>query len=358
MKISTMLNNCLTYEQLQSYSLNKSGKEEKAQIYMHISTCELCACAVNGFTAISFTPADVDAIHQQIDVKINATHANPLTFVQAAIITISIASIFGFYKFADSFSQKESKPKPIASILPTVISEHVAEMILPPAKDLIVLSARAETEQPVKNKEVEKLVIAVEPMEHIPAKLIVPSLNIPEVFIEPSYNADIIYIYDLKVTRYNDLYFNYKIKPFEIKGHTPSFRENKEAADYLSEKGSEQVIAADKVLKLALAFFNKGKYEKAIAEFQLLLESNPNDINSLFYSAVAYYQIGKYKLAIRNLEAVLQNPNNVFHPEAKWNLALANLKAGDRYKAKQLLNEIINEKGFYAKRAAEKLKGL
>lgn len=359
MNSATMNTNCLTFEQLSSYSFNKIEKDERAQLYMHISTCEMCTCAVNGFTAISFTSADVDAIHNQIDVKTNAMHANPLTFAQVLIACISVASIFGFYYFVDSFSDNNSKKmvyenaKPVSipfveKIIPAVEPEIIpAEEIKIPKNDLAV-----------ENKIIEKINIPVEPIKSITPGLIPVPVKTPEVAIDPNYNSDIIYIYDLKVTNYNSLYFNHKLKPFEIKGHTPSFKENKESPNTVFEKDYEQTIAADKVLKTGLAYFNKGKYGKALGEFQLLLEANPNDVNSLFYSAVAYYQIGKYDRTIKNLEAVLESSNNTFHPEAKWNLALSNLKIGEKAKAKQMLTEIANEKGFYSKRATDKLKGL
>lgn len=357
--MNTIYNNCLSFEQLQSYSLNKSDKEEKAQLYMHISTCELCTCAVNGFTAISFTSADVDAIHNQIDVKTNAMHANPLTFAHAFLACISIASVFGFYYFVESFSDNKSPKLVYESVQP--VSIPVIEKIIPAVEPEII--PVEETKIPkndlaVEKKVVEKIMIPVEPIKSITPGLIPVPVKTPEVSIDPNYNADIIYIYDLKVTNYNSLYFNNKLKPFEIKGHTPSFKENKESPNAVFEKDYEQTIAADKVLKTGLGYFNKGKYGKALAEFQLLLEANPNDVNSLFYSAVAYYQIGKYDRTIKNLEAVLNSSNNVFHPEAKWNLALSNLKTGEKAKAKQLLIEIANEKGFYSKRASDKLKGL
>ena len=126
--MNTNYSNCLSFEQLQSYSLNRSDKEEHAHLYMHISTCELCACAVNGFTAISFTSADVDAIDHQIDMKTNAMHANPLTFAHVFIACVSVASIFGFYYFADSFS--DNKPK-VAEI------ENVSPMTLPLIEKII-----------------------------------------------------------------------------------------------------------------------------------------------------------------------------------------------------------------------------
>lgn len=349
---------CLSFEQLQSYSLNKSDKEERAHLYMHISTCELCACAVNGFTAIPFTSADVDAIDHQIDMKTNAMHANPLTFAQVVIACVSVASIVGFYYFADSFS--ENKPKTIAFENSKSISIPVVEKIIPAVDpEIVSISTKIQKQEfDAENKIEENVYVPVEPIKSISPDLIPVTVKTPEVIIETEYNSNIIYIYDLKVTNYNALYFNYQINPFEIKGHTPSSRENKDSPNSVFEKEYEQTVAADKVLKAGLGYYNKGKYSKALGEFLLLLEANPNDVNSLFYSAVSYYQIGKYDRTIKNLEAVLKSPNNTFHPEAKWNLALSHLKIGERAKAKQLLIEIANEKGFYSKRAGDKLKNL
>lgn len=358
--MNTNYTNCLSFEQLQSYSLNKSDKEERAHLYMHISTCELCACAVNGFTAIPFTSADVDAIDHQIDMKTNAMQANPLTFAQVVIACVSVASIFGFYYFVNSFS--ESKPKIIAVENVSPVSIPVSEKIIPAVEPEIVsvpATTKNEKQEFVsENKTVEMVYVPVEPIKSISPDLIPVTVKTPELIVETEYNSNIIYIYDLKVTNYNALYFNYQINPFEIKGHTPPNKENKDSPGTVFEKDYEQTIAADKVLKTGLAYFNKGKYNKALGEFQLLLEANPNDVNSLFYSAVCFYNIGKYDRTIKNLEAVLKSPNNTFHPEAKWNLALSNLKIGEKSKAKQLLVEIANEKGFYSKRAGEKLKGL
>lgn len=360
--MNTIYNNCLSFEQLQSYSLNISDKEEKAQLYMHISTCELCTCAVNGFTAISFTSTDVDAIHNQIDVKTNAMHANPLTFAHFFLACISVASIFGFYYFVHSYSDNKSSKMVYETV--NSISIPSIEKIIPAVETETIPSPVTEeikipkNDLAVEKKVIEKIIIPVEPIKSITPGLIPVPVKTPEVLINPNYNADIIYIYDLKVTNYNLLYLKNKQKPFEIKGHTPSYKENKESSNTVFEKDYEQTIAAGKVLKTGLGYFNKGKYGKALGEFQLLLDANPTDVNSLFYSAVAYYQIGKYDRTIKNLEAVLKSPNNTFHPEAKWNLALSNLKIGEKAKAKQLLIEIANEKGFYSKRAGDKLKNL
>ena len=354
--MKTLFDNCLTYEQLESYSHNSGGKEERAQQYMHISTCELCACAVNGFTAVSFTSAEVDAIKHQIDLRTNATHANPLTFVQALIGVVSVVSIFAFYNFVESFAKIQHKSASVEHVFPITVLNPLMVSESPVA--VVSETAFKKLTLPVEKIEGKKIFIPVEAIERITTDLVAPIIKVPEVFIEEVYNADVIYIYDLKVTAYNDLYFNYHSKAFDMKGHTPSFKENKESENYLIESESDHAIAADRILKSGLAYFGKEKYGIALEEFQMLLASNPSDVNALFYSAMSFYRIGKYNKAVKNFEAVLKHSNNVFHPEAKWNLALANLKAGENVKAKQLLDEIVSEKGFYSKRAAEKLKNL
>nr|MBA3971461.1 hypothetical protein [Bacteroidota bacterium] len=282
----TMFSNCLTYEQLESYSLNTSEKVERAHHYMHISTCELCACAVNGFTAVSFTSAEVDAIKHQIDVRTNAAHAGPLTFAQALIAIVSVVSIFSFYHFAESFSIVEQKNALVENIVDVAAPNPINDNV--PLRNEVYEKDIAEEKFANDIGPEEKISIPVEPFENITADLAIPNIKLPEVFIEPVFNADVIYIYDLKVTAYNEFYFNYDIKPFEMKGHTPSFKENKETENYLEESLLDRPTPADRILKSGLAYFGKEKYHKAIGEFHLLLGNNPDDVNALFYSAVSF----------------------------------------------------------------------
>lgn len=363
MNFSTM-NSCLTFEQLSSYSLNKGELSERAQLYKHISTCELCTCAVNGFTAISFTSDEVDAIHHQIDLKSNATHASPLTFAQVLFAGVLAGCIFGFYQFADSFDVKKHSllkeettqriPRSVIESLPTlsivpVVVEEPAEA--PKADRVEVKEANSFTHN-------DEELVSVEPLASITPNLEVSASKTPEVVAEQIFNSNVIYIYDLKVTEYNSLYFNYSIKPFELKGHTPAYKETKKSVSDLNTNDFVNVTAADKVLKSGLASFGRENYDEALAAFNTLLEYNKKDVNALFYSGISYYYIGDYSRAAKNLKKVLSSENNTFHPEAKWNLALICLKASDKTKAKQLLNEIVSEKGFYAAKANEKLKAL
>lgn len=351
--------NCLSFDQLKAHALNKSNASESAQTYKHISSCELCACALNGFAAIPFSFSDVAAICHQVDLNTNASKTNLLILARAILVVLSIAGIFGFYSFANSFYNNTAKVDPLersSQVVSPVIKNGILSSVLSANKDVKLKTERKRI-RPFSNS-LFRNVISVDPIENITVSLVEPDNKMNTVIKTEFFNADVIYIYDLKVTHYQNFYFNCTKLQFENKSGTPSFRENQKNQNNFAESDITHTIAADIVLRNGLAYFNKGKYSKAINEFQLLLDFIPNDVNALFYSGVSFYQIGKYGSAIKNLEAVLKNENNVFHPEAKWNLALVNLKLGNKLKAKELLNEIAFEKGFYSKKASEKLKGL
>lgn len=109
MKIATLYTNCLTYEELSSYTTNKMESSVRAKLYQHISTCELCSCAVNGYAAIPFISADITNLYDKIDMKTNVKQNSPITFAQVCIVIISLISIVAFYTVADSVHQKSMK---------------------------------------------------------------------------------------------------------------------------------------------------------------------------------------------------------------------------------------------------------
>ena len=212
--------------------------------------------------------------------------------------------------------------------------------------------------KPSKRNLLPNTIIPIKEIESIPANYIETTFSNENDILKTNYNSDVIYIYDLKVADYNHLYFNHAPQPFVFKGYTPPSKENKISSNNLIEMEEIHSVAANRVLKQGLEYFNKGKYSKAISSFQLLLENNPDDINALFYGALSLSQNGKYNSAIKYLEHVLKNSNTVFYQEAKWNIALLKLETGEQQSAKELLLEIENEKGFYSKKAEEKLKEL
>jgi tetratricopeptide (TPR) repeat protein len=358
-----MITNCLTYEQLQAYSAQKMNLAERGRLYMHISSCELCAGAVNGFAAIPFASDELNAIHREIDAKTNATAANPLTPARVFIVLVSLLSIAGVFHFS---GHPESSPAGITSAAPAAISSPTPVIYETKKTSQEEISSVTKTFKKIVNviryKKFERSITPVEQLEKIaPASIgrISPLKTMEADIVAPHFNPDAIYIYDLKVSNYNALYFS-RIQPENpsFKTATPASKENKESA--ADEAGPEKLhgVRADRVLKHALASFNTQDFGTALEYFQLLLENNPNDVNAQFYSALAYYNLDKKGKAVEFLDKVMRNSNDTFYPEAEWYKALVTLKSGNPADAKVQLESIVSGKGFYSKRAAEKLRNL
>ena len=357
-----MITNCLTYEQLEAYSTGDITKAERSNLYTHISSCELCACAVNGFTALPFASDELVAIHREIDARVNATAAHPLTLAQVFIVLISILSIAGVYTISDH------KPghKTIAAVVKTkepIALKPVSHETEKTSQEKVPAAATAlkKTLSVIEYKKAERRITPVEELEMLEPISILDKgnglSNDASEIVASHFNPAAIYIYDLKVSDYNKLYFPaYSTNdPSLFKTHTPVFKENKD--DVADDFGIEKwVIAPDKVLKAGLAAYNKQQFNVALDQFNLLLKNNAWDVNAQFYSALSYYNLNKPEQAIERLQLVMKNPNDTFYPEAQWCLALLAIKTGDLPSAKAQLETIVAEKGFYAKKAKEKLK--
>jgi hypothetical protein len=325
---------------------------------MHISNCDLCACAVNGFAALPFSSDDLVAIHRTIDAKVRST-TGPLTLAQVFIIVLSFISIAGVHITCEYLSvpKRTSIVNKIESINPTynLVSnetkrESPEEISSAPKTFETKKNLIAEPEAPIVISEILELIkpdnIIGKRMEHA-----------SNTIVKPYFDSDDIYIYDLKISNYTDLYFFDPDHNSDLfKRHTPVSKENRSSV--LNDTEMIQYVPADRILKDGLAQFSRKNYEKAIENFCELLEYNPDDVNAQFYSAVAWYNLNKSIKAIPLFQKVCDNENGSFKPEAQWYLALSNFKVSDFGEAKTILEHIVAENGFYSKRAAEKLKKL
>jgi tetratricopeptide (TPR) repeat protein len=307
-----------------------------------------------------FTSDELVAIHREIDVRSNATAVNSLTFARVSIITLSLLSILFLNILIEA-------------------NTHLPVLTVPEKKEIKLINpSDNETKKTFKEevssitKTVKKIAKAtpflrsersITPIEQLellkPENIIGEKTELAEVnIVVPHYDQNTIYLYDLKVADYNKLYFPaVNNEPFLFKTHTPVYKENKES---LAEEEEEEksIARPDRILKQALADFSKHRFNNSITNFSLLLEHNPKDVNAQFYSALAFYNLNKTTRSIELLNQVIVNPNTSFYPEALWYLSLVTLKTGNKENGKLLLERIVSEKGFYSKRAADKLKSL
>ncbi|MBL1232244.1 MAG: hypothetical protein CMD31_06620 [Flavobacteriales bacterium] len=169
------------------------------------------------------------------------------------------------------------------------------------------------------------------------------------------------YLYDYKVVDYAVEYQNEEdFKKLAETDATPVDFLNKEQKAE-AEKSLDQTVVKETykdVLERAIINFKKLAYKDALVDFEMILAKHPKDVNALFYGALSEYNLKHYKRALSKLDEVLKNPKTEFNQEAKWNKALALIELKETVKAKKLLQEIIDEKGFYQQRAQDKLKTL
>jgi len=144
----------------------------------------------------------------------------------------------------------------------------------------------------------------------------------------------------------------------------------------LTIKGETTVTDEQSLINNAMYQYDLHDYEKANLSFQRLLEIKKNNDTVLFYYGISKLGSGDSKNAISLLSKLEENEESLFSRfgHVKWYLALAYLKHIDEIsqednisasdidyyleKCKNLLTDIIKDKGDYSDEAQKILKGL
>lgn len=360
---------CLSFQELDLYAKGSLSAKEKHRIEEHLTDCELCSAAVSGFAIAPVTAGDISSLHKSIDSMSRKKHwysSNWFIGIASMLVLVGIWIIA-----AKPFAKKQS----LAHNAPSTEQYVEDQKIPPPSWDFKNETGVATDPQKtapkenfIKQKVKEEKPVAVTPAPEpntpvtstqpvTPVKPEVkPSAEEKEEIIVQKYNAPVRYIEDLKVTDF-EKYYTIASSPFKnTPGHIPAYKENKDKKSPFDEiPETERSVGADEVLAKGLKSFNKKDWSKAMTQFNILLDVNSKDVNALFYKGVCAWNMDRPLIAQKCLLQVLENNNNVFHQEAKWYLALTYIKAGETDSAKETLQEIVKEKGFYSKRAKEKL---
>ena len=106
-------------------------------------------------------------------------------------------------------------------------------------------------------------------------------------------------------------------------------------------------------------YYSKGNYQKAIELYDLALSKE--DVGSFvfhFYKGASLQNMKKFKEAIPEYNQVIKQGDNLYMEEAEWNKSLCYLILGNKEKARQNLEAIVNKNGYYTKDAKDILKRL
>jgi len=104
-------------------------------------------------------------------------------------------------------------------------------------------------------------------------------------------------------------------------------------------------------LATSSSYFNKDQFKIALKHYLIILDTYPDDVNANFYGGLCYFNLGQFDKTTELLKKSYTFRFGNFREEARWFSARANLEQNYLVKGKYLLNEIIEEGGFYSKKA-------
>lgn len=114
-----------------------------------------------------------------------------------------------------------------------------------------------------------------------------------------------------------------------------------------------QKVPYVKFLEKAITRFSEADFGLALADFNIILASYPDDVNALFYGGLCLYHKRAYDEAAVMFAKAESNAIAMFVDESQWYRAKAFYFSGKKGKAEELLELIVSKNGFYAKQAEE-----
>ncbi|RYM33320.1 hypothetical protein ERX46_10270 [Brumimicrobium glaciale] len=167
-------------------------------------------------------------------------------------------------------------------------------------------------------------------------------------------NAQEVYLSELK----NVDYRAYRNRPIKVRNSLDvGIPASKSSIDDKQEFPSLQIIEFTYIdyLTSSSAYFRNEQFKKALKQYLIILDTYPDDVNANFYGGLCYFNLGKFDNSIALLKNSYTLGYGNFREEANWFSAKAHIEQGQNLKAKQLLNQIIEEGGFYHQKAKELL---
>lgn len=105
-------------------------------------------------------------------------------------------------------------------------------------------------------------------------------------------------------------------------------------------KFEDKIAAVDKR-------FEKGERLVALAQYYHLLEEDPSNMELLLRIGIIYLQEQAYDEAQEKLALVYHFKTSIFYLDAAWFMALLQAEYGNWEESKQLLEEVVQERGNY-----------
>ncbi len=397
---------CLTKEQIERLVNRQLTGKERYDIEKHLIDCPLCSEAVEGYME-TVPQTGLHELDQMIDRKIAArkqTHFKRYLLAAASVALLISIGWWGVHnintgKQALSINQNQEikSPENITPLQPqkttsdttgtlekqTTLTEQdivqTSKNVYPEVEETeditLEINESVESGAPAATVDNTPITVAEEEQDMFFTEAEAPETeNIPPTTTNRSmpakkqaaknrksksisaYERKTLYVQNFKIYDYTDEYA--RKEEAEKLAETlsvPAALENE--SDNTNPLDSTVIMQNTyvNVLEGALKSLKLKQYPQALTYFSEIEKKHPEDVNALFYKGIAYEEQGKYTLALRYFEKTLQQPVDVFHPEAKFHKAKMLAQTGQKKKAKKLLLEIIKENSYYSPQAQELL---
>ena len=359
----------LSKKEIRDYSIGQLSEEEKRAIEEKMLDNEFEQEAMEGFESNPNAIEDFNSLEQKINSQIN--NSGKLWKSNYTIILVTVCILSGAVFTIDLLMDKEktitnkqtienpdieSKSQPLVKELS---DQDIDKASMLPADEMvdaseIVLSTPITIDNETNNNsfEMESEVEEIIKMKSIEAVKINTTISLNNEPVSIS-NISVKYIKELLTVNYKELHTE-KITTteFELSG-LPASAENKNSETLGDVQTIIKEIFYDDYLLEAMTLFRNNNFKAALKKYKVILEQYPKDLNALFYGALCYYNINQLNSAIAHFNSCIEHKYNTFYEEANWYKAISLFEKKDKSACIEILNKIIQGKGFYTKRAEE-----
>lgn len=355
----------LTREEIDAYLAGNLSPEQMNEVERIAAASPMSADALEG-VRMAGSSATVDQITREVAMK--SGFLSTATFKIVGFIGLAV--VIGLVVFLnETHEQPNQNPEQVAQQVVEPDEEPL------PVEDAQEESALKVVETEATDSSVSIFVNASQSPSDIPSdepfihELEIPADKLESIVIldvpiededpveEPIPGAsagpgqDIYHLLDYRVVDYTELRKEEFNVLYNNLGGVPAAY----ASEWEMENEQPQIlqIAYVDYLREAMGLFSSGKYKAAENKFKTILKKYPDDANALFYGGMSLYRLGKNHKAVKRFEASLELDIRTFEQESAFYMALSLLADGDRDRAFEILEEIVEQGGFYAEQAQE-----
>lgn len=128
---------------------------------------------------------------------------------------------------------------------------------------------------------------------------------------------------------------------------------------YESPGAVRSVVSTENTLmENAIASYTAREYEKAIVYLEQLINSAPDDMESVFMHGMANMEVKNYPVASGSFTRVIEHNDNLYLEDAAWYLGLCYMMTDNKDKAVKQFSAIASSKSRYSRKAARLMRRL